>query len=121
MGDLLHFSVVMQNAWGIELKKYCQILFILIRQFFLHGQNIGDNLKQVMETIEYYKISRTPGLVFIADFEKAFDKVQLEFIFKCLDYFHFGESLIKWVKVMYSNTRCKIVATSQRVLNYLEE
>ena len=26
-----------------------------------------------------------------------------------LEYFNFGESLIKWVKVMYSNPRCKIV------------
>ena len=76
---------------------------------FLHGRYIGDNIRQVLETIEYYEISGTPGLVFIADFEKAFDKVRLEFIYKCLEYFNFGESLIKWVKVMYSNPRCKIV------------
>ena len=49
-----------------------------------------------------------PGLVFIADFEKAFDKVLLEFIYTCLEYFNFGESLIQWVKVMYSNPRCEI-------------
>ena len=28
---------------------------------------------------------------------------------KCLEYFNFGESLIKWVKVMYCNPRCKII------------
>ena len=66
----------------------------------LHGRYIGDNIRQVLETIEYYEISGTPGLVFIADFEKAFDKVRLEFIYKCLKYLNFGESLIKWVKVM---------------------
>lgn len=48
-------------------------------------------------------------MVFIADFEKAFDKVRLDFIYKCLDFFNFGNSLIKWVKIMYSNPRCKIV------------
>ena len=52
------------------------------------------------------------GLVFIADFEKAFVKVRLEFIYKCLEYFNFGESLIKQVKVLYSNPRCKIVNNS---------
>ena len=61
---------------------------------FLHGRYIGDNIRQVLETIEHYEISRTPALVFMADFEKAFDKVWLEFIYTCL------ESLIKWVKVM---------------------
>jgi hypothetical protein len=42
---------------------------------FLHGRYIGDNLRQALETIEYYEILGTPGLVFISDFEKAFDKV----------------------------------------------
>jgi hypothetical protein len=37
---------------------------------FLHGRYIGDNIRQVLETIEYYEISGTPGLVFTADFEK---------------------------------------------------
>ena len=48
-------------------------------------------------------------MVFIANFEKAFDKVGLDFIYKCLDLFNFGNSLMKWVKIMYSNPRCKIV------------
>ena len=39
----------------------------------------------------------------------SFDKVQLEFIYNCLEYFNFGESLIKWVKVIYCNPRCKII------------
>ena len=39
----------------------------------------------------------------------AFDKVWLEFIYKCLEYFNFGESVIKGIKVMYSKPRCKIV------------
>jgi hypothetical protein len=76
---------------------------------FLHGEYIGDNIRQVLETIEYYEKSGKQGLLFIADFEKAFDKIQLEFIYKCLEHFNFGESLIKWDKIMYSNPRCKIV------------
>jgi hypothetical protein len=52
---------------------------------------------------------KIPGLFFIADFENAFDKVRLEFIYKYLDNFNLGKSLIQWVKVMYSNPRCKTV------------
>ena len=53
-----------------RIKKDCQILLV-----FLHGRYIGDDIRQVLETIEYYEISETPGLVFIVDFEKVFDKV----------------------------------------------
>jgi hypothetical protein len=53
------------------------------------------------------KRSKIPDLVIIADFEKGFDKIGLEFIYKCLDYFHFSESLIQWVNVMYSKPGAK--------------
>jgi hypothetical protein len=51
-------------------KRYCRILFILITQVFY----LDDTSKVilVLETIEYYETSGKPGLVFIADFEKAF-------------------------------------------------
>ena len=39
---------------------------------FLHGGYFGNNKRQVLETIEHNEKS---GLLFIADFEKAFDKV----------------------------------------------
>ena len=60
---------------------------------FLHGRYIGDNMRQILEIIEHRETSKKPGLVFIADFEKAFDKVRLDFIF-----FNFGDSLIKMGK-----------------------
>ena len=59
----------------------------------LHGRHIGDNIRQVLETIEHYEQSGKPGLVFIADFEKPSDKTRLEFIYKWLEYFNFGETL----------------------------
>ncbi len=48
-------------------------------------------------------------LIFSVNFEKAFDKVCLDFIYKCLEYFNFEPSLINWVKVMYSNPNCKVL------------
>jgi hypothetical protein len=65
--------------------------------FFLHLQYIGDNIRQVLKTLEHYEKSGKPGLVFIADFEKVFDKIQLEFLYKCLDYFNVGQFLIQWL------------------------
>ena len=49
---------------------------------FLNGRYLEDNITQVLETTENCEKSVKPGLVFISDFEKAFDKVRLEFIYK---------------------------------------
>jgi hypothetical protein len=92
-----------------RIKKVLSYIIHSIQTGFLHGRYIGVNIRQVLETIEHHDKSVKPGLLFIADFEKAFDEVQLEFIYKCLEFFNFRLSLIKWVKVMYSNTRYKIV------------
>lgn len=44
------------------------------------------------------------------DFEKAFDSVSWDFLFKVLDYFNFGNSFKKWIKVFYTNIQsCVIV------------
>ena len=37
------------------------------------------------------------------DFEKAFDTVEWSFIWKTLDYFNFGPSLISWIQLCYRN------------------
>ena len=39
-----------------------------------------------------------PGLLFFADFEKAFDSVSHKYIIECLKSFNFGPDIIKWVK-----------------------
>ena len=63
----------------MDFKRYWRILLILNQTvFFLHGRYFGDNIRQVLETTEHNEKSGKPGLVFIADFEKAFDKVRLE-------------------------------------------
>ena len=42
-----------------------------------------------------------PGLLFFADFEKAFDSVSHKYILQCLETFNFGTDIIKWVKCFY--------------------
>ena len=44
-----------------------------------------------------------PGLIFFADFEKAYDSIDHDFMCaKCLETFNFGENFIKWVKLFFN-------------------
>ena len=36
------------------------------------------------------------------DFEKAFDSIEWNFMYKVLDKFNFGPSFINWVKLLYN-------------------
>ena len=45
----------------------------------------------------------TDGMLIFLDFKKAFDSIEWNFIFETLKHFNFGESLIKWIKILYNN------------------
>lgn len=59
-------------------------------------------IRQKLQIIENYENTWKPGMIFVADFEKAFNIV-------FLDFFNIGEYIIKWVKVMWNNPLCKII------------
>ena len=45
--------------------------------------------------MDYTKLRKLPGLMVTIDFEKAFDSLSWNFLFKVLEKFNFGQSFIK--------------------------
>ena len=68
---------------------------------FLPGRYIGENVRLALDMIDYK--NDLPGLMFLIDFRKAFDKIEWSFILKTLNFFNFGPDLIKWVKLIYTD------------------
>jgi len=59
--------------------------------------------------MDYMKTYDIPGLLLFIDIEKAFDSLECNFMFKCLEVFRFGPRLTRWVETFYSNiTSCII-------------
>ena len=48
-------------------------------------------------------------MIFFADFEKAFDSIDHNFIFKVLNYFNFGDSFINWIKLFYNDAQSCVI------------
>ena len=53
--------------------------------------------------IEYCKLYSHPCYIFLADFEKAFDTVNLSFLMTALKSFGFGPKFINWISIIYTN------------------
>ena len=70
---------------------------------FLPGRYIGENVRLALDMIDHLNKNDLPGLMFLIDFRKAFDKIEWSFILKTLTFFNFGPDLIKWVKVIYTD------------------
>ena len=61
---------------------------------FLKGKNINQNIRTIFEVIDYVEEKEIRGLFFFfSDFEKAFDSINRDYLFKSLKHFNFREFL----------------------------
>lgn len=75
---------------------------------FIAGRYIGENIRLVYDIMHFTEENKIPGLLLSIDFEKAFDSVSWSFIYKVLELFGFGESIISWIKVFNKNVRLSV-------------
>ena len=71
---------------------------------FIPGRYMGENLRSLYDLMDYKNHKDLPGLLLLIDFEKAFDSVSWEFMFKVLDFYNFGNSFKNFVEVFYKNS-----------------
>ena len=70
---------------------------------YVEGRNIDEGILMLKNMMEHTRVNQLPGLLLAIDFKKAFDSVNWEYMNKALEVFNFGETVTKWVKIMYTN------------------
>ena len=59
--------------------------------------------------MNFTEYKKAKGYFLFIDFEKAFDSIEWNFIFKSLETFNFGNELIKWIKLFYNDVYSCII------------
>ena len=70
---------------------------------YMERRFCGENTRQIADVIAFLHYYKKPGIILLADFEKAFDTVNWEFLYKCLKTFGFRQNFRKWVSIIYNN------------------
>ena len=76
---------------------------------FMKGRYIGENVRIIFDTFEHLNRNKQPGLLFFADFEKAFDSINHKYMFESLKKMNFGIDFIQWIKTFYTDINSIIV------------
>lgn len=100
---------ILAKCIAIRQKNVLTDLIHQDQSGFLHGRNIGNNIRRLLDITENYDLEDKKALIFVADLEKAFDQISLDFIYKSLAFFNFGSSLLNWVKTLYNGAICRII------------
>ena len=75
---------------------------------FQKNKFVGENITLLNSILSYTDIENIPGLLLFIDFEKAFDTLEWSFIEKTLKYYNFGDSLVLWIKLFYTDISSSI-------------
>eukprot|EP00745_Piridium_sociabile_P023672 TRINITY_DN36_c0_g2_i3.p1 TRINITY_DN36_c0_g2~~TRINITY_DN36_c0_g2_i3.p1 ORF type:complete len:188 (-),score=17.16 TRINITY_DN36_c0_g2_i3:34-597(-) len=74
---------------------------------------MGDNIRLIYDLMTYLDIRKLPGLLLCLDFQKAFDSLDWQFLFKSLRAYGFGEQLCKWIRTFYENIKSAVIVNGQ--------
>ena len=69
---------------------------------YIRKRYIGNNIRLVDDIIDHFDRLQKGGLLFMTNFQKAFDSLDWNFMFQALDYFKFGPSFKCWIRILYT-------------------
>jgi len=76
---------------------------------FVKDRYIGETVRSIFDLMDFSLKENIPGLMIFIDFHKAFDSLEWNFLFSCLEAFRFGPDFIRWVKTLYNNIQSCII------------
>ena len=72
------------------------------------GRSIFDNLYILRDVINLAEIRQTPTYIISCDFEKAFDKVDHQFLYRTLKAFHFGDKFTNFIQTIHTDITASV-------------
>lgn len=85
---------------------------------FIKGRHIFSNIRRLMNVLYSPSSNVSPEVVVSLDAEKAFDRVEWDFLFFVLKQFGFGKTFIKWIRLLYSSPQASVITNQMRSQNF---
>ena len=91
-----------------RLRKVLPLIISEDQTCGVPDRSIFENLFLIRDTIDFAREKDLPLAVIALDQEKAFDRVNRNFLNRVLEKFNFGPSFRRWVKIIYEDTSSAI-------------
>ncbi len=88
-----------------RLQKVLNKLISPEQAAYVKDRYIGQNIRLLLDVIEYANKYNKSGVLLFLDFEKAFDSLNWDFIHLCLKKMGFKSKFCHWIKTIYTDPK----------------
>ena len=92
-----------------RIKPYLTKLISETQTGFVSGRSIGESTRLVYDIMDFAERHDISGQLMLIDFEKAFDSISWNFIYKTLKLFGFGNNLVRWVQLFNQDITARVL------------
>ena len=100
---------ICSKALSYRLSKVLPVLIHEDQTCSVPGQSIFDNLKLLLDTLDYVNLTNEQGILLSLDQKEAFDRVDRSFLMQCLRRFGFGPDFQTWISSLYCNASMQVI------------
>ncbi len=99
----------MAKSFSNRLQEVLPFLIDSDQSAYLKDRFIRENVRLLQDLAFFSKENNLHGIILNIDFEKAFDSVNWNFMYRTLREFDFGDILINYFKTMYNNIESAVL------------
>ena len=103
-----------------RLKPHLENVIAVQQSGYVPGRFIGINIRKMIDLLLYLEREEIPAILMTVDFEKCFDLVDHEALYKTLQFFNVGEYFISWIRMVYTNFEFCVVNNGFRTPFYTQ-
>ena len=92
-----------------RIKPYLTKLISETQTGFVSGRYIGESTRLVYDIMDFAERHDISGQLMLIDFEKAFESISWNFIYKTLKFFGFGNNLVRWVQLFNQDITARVL------------
>lgn len=79
---------------------------------FVPGRNVSQNTQRLFHIMHHPKAIQDNLVIISLDAEKAFDRVEWQYLFAVLKKFDMGDTFIDWIKTLYKSPLARVITNN---------